>query len=150
MDKAFKAFLILTALALLALSAVFGYRAFSGLSSAPDFYASILRVHADGTQETGTYGFSKRDFESGRPFDFDSKKTPGFPEDFFAQGFCSSGSETYVAGGRTGLSPDSAKIFRIVPGEGQESGGAAASPFMEGSEYRYRSCAFGNVSGRIF
>lgn len=113
MDKAFKAFLILAAITLVALAGVFGYRTFSKFPSVPDFYASVLRVRADGTQETGTYGFSKRDFESEEPFDFDSKKVPGFPEDFFAQGFCSSGSETYVAGGRTGLSSDSAKIFRL-------------------------------------
>ena len=98
MDKFFKAFLVLMAAALVALAAFFGYRSFSQFPTVPDFYASVLRTRADGTQETGTYAFSKKDFESDEPFDFASKKVPGFPEDFFAQGFCSSGSETYVAG----------------------------------------------------
>lgn len=96
MDRLFKVFLIVTALAFALLAAYFGYRTFSEFPTVPDFYASILRIRSDGTQETGTYGFSFRDFSSPSQVDLRSKKIPGFPEDFFAQGFCSSGSETYV------------------------------------------------------
>lgn len=126
----------------------------------PAFYASVLRIFPDGSEEVGAYRFSSGDFRvftgdfnassndgnSGKRMvksGLESKKVPGLPEGFFAQGFCSDGSGTYVAGGKTGTKYGFAKIFRL-------NGTDSAVSIAESSEFRFRNCAFGNIGGPVF
>lgn len=114
------------------------------VSDVPGFYASVFRVLPDGKTTQGAYRFSAGDFRNSEypVLDLASKKIPGLPEDFFAQGLCSGSGGTYVAGGRVGKSSGAARIYRL---EGNTSALVA-----ESSEYRFRNCAFGDVEGPVF